>query len=372
MLKVHVLQARFGDCLVLEYGAESAPRYLLVDGGPKQVYSRHLKAVLQAIRDGGGEMDLVILSHVDDDHVHGLLDLLYDLQWQRARGVAETIAIGELWHNSFSKTLGEDVETRLNRLMGRAGSVRSAMPRTDTTCRDIGQGEDLTQYARNLEVPINPRFGLEALVTVEQATGPIALGNLTLRIVGPTRANLENLREDWLAWLRDHEERVLVPDLAQADRAAKQADTSVPNLSSIIVLAEADGRKILLTGDGRGDHLLQGLEQAGLLDSEGRLHVDVLKLPHHGSKYNVSKEFLQAVTADQYIISASGRHGHPHKDTLRWIVETAREQGREVKLVATNTTKSVRDILQEHEPEEYGYQLEMMPEGEHEIILQVA
>lgn len=369
MLRLHVLQARYGDCLILEYGEGSAPRYLLVDGGPRHVYNRRLQALLQGIRDDGGEIEMAILSHVDDDHVHGLLDLLTDLQWQRTRGVPETIAIGELWHNSFSGTLGEDIETRLKRLVGRAGAVRSAMPRTDTTCRDIGQGSDLTQYAQNLELPINPRFGPDGIVTVEQATEPIALGDLTLRIVGPTEENLENLREDWLAWLREHEERILVPDIAQADRAAKQADTSVPNLSSIMVLAEADDRTILLTGDGRGDHLLQGLERAGLLDSEGRLHVDVLKLPHHGSKYNVSKEFVQAVTADQYIVSASGRHGHPHKNTLRWIVEAAQEHGRPIKIVATNTTRSLREIVQEYNPGEYGYQLEIMPEGEQEIVL---
>jgi beta-lactamase superfamily II metal-dependent hydrolase len=139
-----------------------------------------------------------------------------------------------------------------------------------------------------------------------------------------------------------------------------------------MLLAESDGQRLLLTGDGRGDHLLEGLGQAGLLDPEGSLHVDVLKLPHHGSKYNISKEFLQAVTADQYVVSASGRHGHPHKNTLRWIVETASKHGRPIRIVATNTTKSLRDIAQEYEPEEYGYELEVMPEGEHAIVLPVA
>jgi hypothetical protein len=39
---------------------------------------------------------------------------------------------------------------------------------------------------------------------------------------------------------------------------AAMADRSIPNLSSIMILAEADeGKKILFTGDGRGDHLLQ-------------------------------------------------------------------------------------------------------------------
>jgi len=198
------------------------------------------------------------------------------------------------------------------------------------------------------------------------------LDNLTLRIVGPTQTNLQELKDDWLEWLQQQEDRVLVPDLRVAERAARSLDTSVPNLSSIMFLAEADGKTILFTGDGRSDHLLGGLAQTGLLDSEGRLHVDVLKLPHHGSKYNISQDFIRAVTADRYVVSASGKHGHPHKDTLRWIVRTAHDQGRAIEIVATNSTRSLRDLVGEYEPSEYGYRLTVMPEGSPEQVLELA
>ena len=63
-------------------------------------------------------------------------------------------------------------------------------------------------------------------------------------------------------------------------------DKSVFNLSSIVVLADSGGRRMLLTGDARGDHVLDGIEAAGLFKDD-RLHVDLLKLPHHGSDRNV-------------------------------------------------------------------------------------
>lgn len=374
MLTLRIIQARYGDSLILEYGTSSAPRFLLVDGGPNDVYSHHLKAVLEDIRDDGGELDLVVLSHVDRDHVTGLLDLTNDLQWQRVREVPETISINELWHNSFSGTLGTDVQDRFGRLLNRAGPVRSALAHSSKTSRDIAQGDELTQSANNLGLPINPsdRFGSERIITVAQATETIVLGNLTLRIVGPTRASLEELEEDWLEWLEQQEDRVLVPDLREAERAARSLDDSVPNLSSIMFLAEADGRTILFTGDGRSDHLKDGLEQARLLDAKGRLHVDVLKLPHHGSKYNVTADFIETVTADQYVVSASGYHGHPHKDTLRWIVRAARDQARTIEIVATNSTRSLRDLTEEYDPSQYGYRLTVMPEGESEEVLELA
>jgi hypothetical protein len=196
--------------------------------------------------------------------------------------------------------------------------------------------------------------------------------NLTLRIVGPNQANLDNLRDDWLEWLQDQEERVLVPDRGEAERAASDLDTRVPNLSSIMFLAEADGRTILFNGDGRSDHLKDGLKQAGLLDADDRLHVDVLKLPHHGSKYNVTPDFLQTVTADQYVVSASGYHGHPNKDTLRWIVQAAYEQGRPIEIVATNSTHSLRRLVEGYDPGHYGYRLTVMPEGSSEQVLELA
>jgi beta-lactamase superfamily II metal-dependent hydrolase len=374
MLNLHVIQARYGDSLILEYGTASTPRFLLVDGGANYVYKRHLKGVLEGIRDDGGELDLVVLSHVDRDHVTGLLDLTDDLQWQRVREVPETISIGEFWHNTFSQTLGSDVRDRLIRVLDRAGRARSALVHSDKTSRDIAQGDELTQAADNLRLPINPsdRFGPERIITVDQATEPIVLDNLTLRITGPNETNLENLKEDWLEWLEEQEDRVLVPDLREAERAARSLDTRVPNLSSIMFLAEADGRTILFTGDGRSDHLEDGLEQAGLLDADGRLHVDVLKLPHHGSKYNITEEFIQTVTADQYVASASGYHGHPHKDPLRWIVRAAHDQERAIEIVATNSTRSLRDLVEEYDPSEYGYRLTVMPEGSPEQVLELA
>jgi hypothetical protein len=85
------------------------------------------------------------------------------------------------------------------------------------------------------------------------------------------------------------------------------------------VLAEADGKRILLTGDGRGDHTLEGLEKAGLLDGDGKLHVDILKMPHHGSDRNVDQDYFEKIHADHYVISADGKHHNPDVATLRMI-----------------------------------------------------
>lgn len=112
----------------------------------------------------------------------------------------------------------------------------------------------------------------------------------------------------------------------EAERRNQQAlasftDDSIPNLSSIVALAEADGRRVLLTGDARGDKVLAGLEMTGLLAPGGTLSLDLLKVPHHGSDRNLATIFFQRLPARHYVFSGDGEHGNPERATLEMLLE---------------------------------------------------
>lgn len=364
MFSLRVVQARFGDCLILEFGSASAPRYLLVDGGPPGNYVPHLKPELDRIAEGGGRLELAVLSHVDNDHVVGLLDLLSELREQRVNRQPETIGIKALWHNSFERSID-----RSGALAGRlrALSAIEAMEQTGIAVAGIAEGAQLRLAAQALELPVNAGFPNE-LVCVDDAPAHVPYDNLSLRIVGPTRANLDNLLEEWEQWLEEHEDAVATGDPS----VAATADRSIPNLSSIMVLAEADGKRLLLTGDGRGDHLLSGLEQADLLDPHGAMHVDVLKVAHHGSDRNATRAFFAMVSADTYVISADGTYGNPDLATMIWIVESAHEQSRHFELALTNAPPSVDKLMAEYPPAEYGYKVTLLPPEEHSLLVQLS
>src|SRR4029079_15655839 len=117
---------------------------------------------------------------------------------------------------------------------------------------------------------------------------------LKATIVGPLKDQLEALQAEWDKFVK---KKGATPE-DHAAAIAAYADKSVPNLSSIVVLAELDGKRILLTGDARGDKILEGLEFSKVIPSEGKLHVDILKVPHHGSSRNVEIDFFQRITAD--------------------------------------------------------------------------
>ena len=135
---------------------------------------------------------------------------------------------------------------------------------------------------------------------------------LTLTVVGPMEPELKALREKHLKWLQEHKEAGT--PVTQA--LAAYIDDSVPNLSSIVVLAEVEGKSILLTGDARGDKILEGLQLTGRLDPgpASSMQVDLLKVPHHGSANNLAQDFFERIIAKHYVFSGDGEYGNPTRN----------------------------------------------------------
>src|SRR4029077_11757707 len=114
------------------------------------------------------------------------------------------------------------------------------------------------------------------------------IGGLDVTVVGPMDDQLKALKTAWAK----------APKAKVAD-LADYLDSSTANLSSIVCLvtyrsAGAPDRKILLTGDARGDHALDGLHRYGLIQGNGPLALDLLKVPHHGSDRDVAQDFFEA------------------------------------------------------------------------------
>lgn len=360
-LRLHAIQALYGDCLVVEARSRGSARYILVDGGPGGTYTEHLRPVLAKIAADGGVVDLAVLSHIDNDHVAGLLDLFEELRDPSAGARAvELPRLRTLWHNSFSQAVGSaELEPEIRRVLANTDRTGIAMPTLTAVMRGVGEGDALRAAAKALALPVNDGFPGGH---VRVGARPLELDGLVIHVVGPSEAILAKLRDIWLAWLKKHRTRGVL---------SVAADRSVPNLSSIVMLLEMDGRSLLLTGDARGDHVLDGMREAGLLDEDGRRHVSVLKMPHHGSSRNADRDFLAAIPADVYVISADGRYDNPDHQCLADVVELAREAGREVELAMTNRTPSSDKLSKTHPPKKYGYTVRMLPARENVLTIDV-
>jgi hypothetical protein len=326
-----VRRARKGDCLLVHYGSKHDPGLALIDGGPAQVYKPHLKPRLTQIRKTRGldnneslSVDLLMVSHIDDDHINGILELTNELVIATDSRQPLPLKVRSIWHNTFDDIIGNKPDELLAAVTASFGAAAlSGEPDTEGLDPDaamvlasVGQGFRLRDDARKLKLRINPEFEGK-LVMATDGGGSIDMGKgLKLTVAGPMQAELVALQKDHDAFLKNHKD-----DEKTKAALASFTDATVANLSSVVLLAEVGEKRMLLTGDARGDKILQGLELVGLLKRSGKMHVDILKMPHHGSDRNIDPIFFRRITADHYVFSGNGEHGNPERETLRMLLD---------------------------------------------------
>jgi hypothetical protein len=329
MATVFTLEALFakkGDALLLHYGPWEEPGLVLIDGGPRGVYRKHLRPRLTQLReelnlgdDDSLPIRLVMVSHVDDDHIAGVIDLFNETLKAKAKRKPLPYKIDTLWHNSFDDILGNTEQEIFSRMAATVASndpsgllVPNMSRESKAVVVSTAQGRTLRNAANKLGVKTNKPFKGLILAPAEKT---ITVGHgLSFTIIGPSQERVTDYQERW--------DKDLKKILAKEDESAKAAafeDDSPFNLASICVLAQMKGKQMLLTGDARGDFIIEGLEKNGLLKETGSMHIDILKVPHHGSDRNVEDSFFQRITADHYILSGDGEHGNPERKTLEMI-----------------------------------------------------
>lgn len=389
MFTLEPLPAKEGDCLLLHWGTASQPRLAVIDGGPGRTWESNLLPRLEEIRDnrqvGRLAIDLVMVSHVDNDHIVGIKKLFRRLKTevdQQLPAVERWFSVGRLWHNTFNDVLGDAIDTYYGTLTASLQASVGGSPnpvleeRLSAAYRARHGGSDseaawvahdvalvLAGHAEARDLRDDHAFLLDAgqiaalnspfqlngkptLITAESTPGALQFSGLSIRVVGPAETEIQALQAAFDDYIHDQ-------GLTAEAMLAAYSDKSVPNLSSIACLVERQGRRILLTGDARGDKLIEGLERAGLLD-QGRIHLDVLKVPHHGSDRNATPGFFEAVTADTYVLSGNGKHGNPERDTLEWLIQS-RDPADSYTIVLTYAVADIdaerrRDAQQHHKP----------------------
>jgi hypothetical protein len=336
IFSLDVRRARKGDCLMVHYGSEDDPGLALIDGGPGHVYQPHLKPRLKQIRDARGlgsdeslPVDLLMLSHIDDDHINGILDLTNELVTAKDAMKPLPVKVRSFWHNTFDDILDNKPDELLAAVTASFGAASLAGdpdtegldPAAAMVLASVAQGVRLRDDARKLKFRVNPEFDGKLVMAMKDGESIDMGKGLNFTVAGPMKPELLALQKDHDAWLKKQ----------KAKKKTKKAlasftDASVPNLSSIVVLAEVGGKRMLLTGDARGDKILKGLELVGLLDPGGKMHVDILKMPHHGSDRNMKRIFFRRVTADHYVFSGNGEHGNPERKTLQMLLDESGDE----------------------------------------------
>jgi len=97
-------------------------------------------------------------------------------------------------------------------------------------------------------------------------------------------------------------------DIKALADAPFQSDRTPPNGSSIAFLAEYQGKSCMFLGDAHAPVLVDAIERLLAHRGEEKLRVDAMKLPHHGSRNNVSRELIELLDCPRYLVSTKWQY----------------------------------------------------------------
>jgi len=349
--------ARNGDAFLVEDDRTT----IMIDGGYVTTFNDSLLSDLRTRAAEGKAIDLLVSTHIDADHISGLIKLLA----QNGHSVSPTIIrIRHVWHNSLGSlalpglrdpelSQGDKEILQNIRHRGFAADSAPAMAQEDISAL---QGSSLAAYLRGGEYCWNFGEGRQAIAS------PLQLklnDNAAVIVLGPSPERLIDLRDWWIRQLQEYgfsgniEPNPLMYDAfeflcsyesgsgrspigeishSSGDRTLADIyvpDDSVTNGSSISLIIEIGGRRFLFLGDASAEDVVDALMLRG--DASLPVEFDAIKVSHHGSARNTSPFLLNLVDSPRYLISSNGeRHGHPDVEVLRAIVDRPASYCREL------------------------------------------
>ncbi|MFA7312691.1 MAG: MBL fold metallo-hydrolase [Shewanella sp.] len=309
-ISVRVLKANHGDCILVSHERASRVFNILIDGGPsatfrygpRQRYAGALCNALDDLKEKGQQIDLLILTHIDDDHIHGLIKA-----FEKPNYLDQMVR--KIWFNS-------------SRMITRYFNIPEISENNIIVADDFPQTS--VQQGKSLETLLDEIGCVRTrLIMAGQVHNE---GPFTLKILSPDREQLEKLLHKWptehepgVTSLHGNDYHLSLSDIWAKDKF--ESDPSIYNGSSIAFILEADDRKMLFLGDAHDHGVVDNLRSLGYSDTN-QLKVDLVKISHHGSQYNTSSELLALLDSPCYVISTDGsKHGLPNKRTIARIIE---------------------------------------------------
>ncbi|MFJ5792685.1 MBL fold metallo-hydrolase [Lysinibacillus sp. NPDC093197] len=348
---IEMFPADNGDSFLVRCKGERTSN-ILIDFGYEETYREFIKPRLLELSSNGEMLDLVVLTHVDADHVEGAQFFFEENGYNSNPSIIE---VKEVWHNSYRHlAISEGLQTIPDKLVRKVERKVKSLPtkkiQREETKVSIEQGTRIASLLYKYEYSWNSLFDGHA---VTFNTEPIALNeDVNLTILSPSGSQLDRLREHWRIGLKKLfpgvplvDDRVLddavefvsylypdwgVPNLSEKTSSHKglisiaetsfREERSVINASSITFILDFYDKKILFLADSQPSIIKYGLEMLYNNDSFP-IFFDAIKVSHHGSKANTSKDFLDFIHSDKYLISTNGaNHGHPHLEALARLV----------------------------------------------------
>jgi len=345
---IHFLPAKAGDCFVVEFDNGEC---ILIDCGYKSTYETELKPLLIQLKHKGCRIILMLITHIDQDHIEGAIAFLHE---NGPASVPHIIEVENIWFNGFFNTLfmrdefqerkraaiGELQKKRMNMVLGQLSMQidGNAGPISATHSRSFEELCAHNGYRLNAQF-VDQVVKRSADSRKHLVDHSIQIGECRLIVLSPNEAsldrlahklNIEMIRNFGVDYeLSDHvkfaalferlmelqvesvsfEEYISAsePRLERWIGTSTLAQMNDVNNASIVVEIEYKGLRLLFTGDSDSDNW------ADFLADE----YDLIKIAHHGTtKPNIN--LLEKAKGKTILISTDGgrQNRHPENELL--------------------------------------------------------
>ena len=299
------------------------------------------------------KIDLLIVTHIDKDHIDGITAMFYEDR-------LKNLKIGKILYNCYqnyegnAQPLDKIIRTQMDMIekltsedMGSQISVKGSV----SLASKILEKQELKQvWERNVIKDTTPDFHLgkkwgklvflspseEAMEDLYQLFKEEYAGITSEKIPDKPFERIEEMHEliirlDALRSRAFHGQRVKNRDFecgnsigfneAIFESAYKaepnENELSKQNKASLAFVWECNGHRVLFLGDAQAHQVVTMLESKL---GKGVLHFDAIKVSHHGSAYNATKELYNKVDSPMYYITGGEEGLRPSLETIAKIV----------------------------------------------------
>lgn len=291
--KLHFLSVGDADCMVISYRSSvlTDRKIAVIDAGNVSDSKKIKDFLWDNYRTR--KIDLAVCTHPDKDHKGGFFGLMEDRQ----------MTIVDFWYkdpcsvlsfDNFSEGTTEDeaIEICHSIFNHPNDNSNNLLYLAERKC--TGEVKSVKDGDRHIDIPIT------VMGPSEDYYREVAIDMLN---------DFKEIEDE--ADFEDYDETALPSDDDAKSVIDEDDDTSATNRSSLILLFNP-GRRFLLLGDATCASIKDAMKHHDLTKC-------TIKVPHHGSKHNLSTEIIEELDIVQSVISAKGSKKHPSSAIVHWL-----------------------------------------------------
>lgn len=258
MIEIKVLQAHQGDCIWVRCISEKTVN-IVIDAGTS-TFKKGFRNLVKEINNKKERIDLLVFSHIDDDHIKGCI------QYLQEKG--EKI-IDKVWINGSGSRVYSDMQEH-----------------------SVNNVSNLVTLIMEKNIPIE--------TPILEGKEFVFCGG-RIKVIGPTENEMLKVatKIEHSNQVTEHAGYKYVGNIIDV-QDKYQPDLSDSNKASIIMVVEFENKKLLFTGDSTSENIIKAVDKYYPGDE-----FEVVKLPHHGSPRNISRELIRRLSTNKFIISTN-------------------------------------------------------------------